>query len=181
MIKTFNMNYKSLLFVLLTILIFSCKENSKKNTDMNSEKTTYYFIRHAEKDKSQQTNDPDLLPIGKNRANYWAEILADKHIEMVYSTDYKRTRQTAESTAKKANVDVKIYKASKLYSKDFQKATKGKTVLIVGHQDTSPKFVNSIIGEKKYQMIADDNNANLYTVTIFPDGKVEHNLSRYNR
>ncbi|WP_121665554.1 SixA phosphatase family protein [Mesonia aquimarina] len=175
------MKLKKILFLFLTVLfIFSCKENSKKDTDMASEKTTYYLIRHAEKNKSQKTNDPILLPMGKVRANYWADLLVDKNIDMIYSTDYKRTKQTAEPTAKKLGLKIKIYDAGNLYSEEFQETTKGKNVLIVGHQDTTPKFVNKIIGENKYPMIADDNNTDFYTVTIFPDGKIEHNLTRYN-
>lgn len=51
--------------------------------------------------------------------------------------------------------------------------TKGKTVLIVGHSNTTPKFVNDLLGEVKYQDIADNNNANLYKVTITNDGKTD--------
>ena len=51
------------------------------------------------------------------------------------------------------------------------KKTKGKTVLIVGHSNTTPMFTNGLLGEKKYDMIADDNNSNLYIVTISDDAK----------
>ena len=51
------------------------------------------------------------------------------------------------------------------------KKTKGKTVLIVGHSNTTPKFTNGLLGEEKYEDIADDNNANLYVVTISKNGK----------
>ena len=53
----------------------------------------------------------------------------------------------------------------------FMKKTKGKTVLIVGHSNTTPMFTNGLLGEKKYDMIADDNNSNLYIVTISDDAK----------
>ena len=41
----------------------------------------------------------------------------------------------------------------------------GKTVLVVGHSNTTPQFVNAILGSGRYSDIQDDNNANLYIVT----------------
>ena len=41
----------------------------------------------------------------------------------------------------------------------------GKTVLVVGHSNTTPQFVNAILGTKQYTDIQDDNNVNLYIVT----------------
>ena len=49
--------------------------------------------------------------------------------------------------------------------------TKGKTVLVVGHSNTTPMFTNGLLGEKKYDLIADDNNANLYIVTVTKNSK----------
>ena len=54
---------------------------------------------------------------------------------------------------------------------NFKKDTNGKTVLIVGHSNTTPIFTNGLIGEKKYKMIDESNNANLYIVTISKDSK----------
>jgi len=42
----------------------------------------------------------------------------------------------------------------------------GKTVLVVGHSNTTPQFVNKIIGKEEYIDIDDLNNSNLYIVTI---------------
>ena len=53
---------------------------------------------------------------------------------------------------------------------------KGKTVLIVGHSNTTPKFANSLLGESKYDDMADDNNASLYKVTISKNGKTSEVL-----
>ena len=41
----------------------------------------------------------------------------------------------------------------------------GKTVLVVGHSNTTPQFVNAILGVDRYSDIQDNNNANLYIVT----------------
>ena len=40
----------------------------------------------------------------------------------------------------------------------------GKTVLVVGHSNTTPEFVNALIKNDFYDQIEDNNNGNLYYV-----------------
>ncbi|WP_299104498.1 phosphoglycerate mutase family protein [uncultured Tenacibaculum sp.] len=136
------------------------------------EPTTYYLIRHAEKDRSNKENrNPDLNTKGLERAKKWAKVFQNVDFDMVYSTNYNRTKQTATPTARNNKLEVVMYDPSNMYTEDFQKATKGKTVLIVGHSNTTPQFVNKILEEEKYKDIDDLNNANLYVVTIINDVK----------
>ncbi len=156
---------KYILIVLISILtlhpIFS-QENI--DTDITS---TYYFIRHAEKDKSNKTNrDPFLLEAGKARANRWGDIFKHVRFDAIYSTDYNRTKATAQPTATKNNLSITIYNPRDLNIPSFLKETQGKTVLVVGHSNSTPAFVNKIIDEEKYEMIDESNNSNLYIVTI---------------
>ena len=58
-----------------------------------------------------------------------------------------------------------------MYTSKFQKDTKGQTVLIVGHSNTTPFFANKILGEYIYEQIADDNNGNLYIITVTKERK----------
>ncbi|MDG5491741.1 histidine phosphatase family protein [Psychroserpens sp. SPM9] len=149
------------------ILVLTLSIPALAQEENQSETTTYYFIRHAEKDRSDKTNrNPDLTEAGKERAIHWSEILQHVKFDAVYSTKYNRTIQTATPTAKKNNLEVSHYDPRTLYSEDFAKATKGKTVLVVGHSNTTPAFVNSVLKQKKYEDIDDNNNGNLYIVTI---------------
>lgn len=142
----------------------------EKETEVTT--TTYYLIRHAEKDRSDKTNrDPHLTEAGLERAENWAEVFKELKFDMVYSTDYNRTKETAAPTAKVNNVEVTYYDPRSMDQQEFFESTKGKTVLIVGHSNTTPMFTNGLLGEKKYDMIADDNNANLYIVTVTKDSK----------
>ncbi len=133
-----------------------------------SEKSTYFLIRHAEKDRSDVENkNPDLTDKGKQRALKWSQLLADYGIEAVYSTEYNRTQQTAKPTAEKLGLKIKNYHPFKLDFAKFLEDTKGKTVLIVGHSNTIPFFTNKLINkENYYQQMADDDNKSLYIVTI---------------
>jgi len=140
--------------------------------EITTETTTYYFIRHAEKDRSDKTNkNPHLTEIGKKRAAHWSEILKHVKFDAIYSTNYNRTKETAKPTATKNGLKLTLYHPFKLDKKTFLNDTENKTVLIVGHSNTTPMFVNSILGFKKYEDIDDGNNGNLYIVTMI-DGKI---------
>jgi 2,3-bisphosphoglycerate-dependent phosphoglycerate mutase len=167
------------LFNLLLIVAFSSPVCSQeKNTD--SDTTTYYLIRHAEKDRSDKTNqNPELTKAGKKRAKNWRKHFKNVDFDAVYSTDYNRTTQTALPTAKKNNLEITIYDPRQLYSEDFQKATKGQTVLVVGHSNTTPQFVNKILSNKKYGDIDDNENRLLFIVTI-SDGKITDEIHFIN-
>ncbi|MCF6346671.1 MAG: histidine phosphatase family protein [Flavobacteriaceae bacterium] len=149
-------------FFLLSLLIIICSSYAQENTT-----STYYLIRHAEKDRSDTTNkNPSLTENGQQRAEKWSQLFEQFQIDAVYSTNYKRTQNTALPTAKKNNLTIKTYHPFKIDMKQFLKDTKGTSVLIVGHSNTTPSFVNKLIGKEVYKDIDDTNNANLYIVTI---------------
>lgn len=156
--------------ILAAILIVSCVAISCQNNE-KQDTTTYYLIRHAEKERGPDVgNDPLLTEKGKGRANFWAKYFKDKKLDAVYSTNTKRTIATAEPTAKEFDLMVKTYDADKMYSSSFEEQTAGKTVLIVGHSNTTPEFVNAIIGEKRYPEI-DDNEFGIVYRVILKNGK----------
>lgn len=157
-----------LLFV--SILFFvSCGDTSKKEIKQEEGITTYYLIRHAEKDRNTN-DDPELVAQGKERAQFWADYFKEIHLDAIYSTDYKRTQQTAAPLANKKGITVQSYDPNAMYNPTFQQNTQGKSVLIVGHSNTTPTFVNLIIGENRYENINDAENGMLYTVTVKKDG-----------
>lgn len=162
---------KKLALILLGILVVfpSCKEKTKTKEEVIS---TYYLIRHAEKDRSDESNkNPNLTEVGLQRAENWAQHFKDVNFDMVFTTNYNRTIQTAKPTSKANKVDLQFYKPSDLKIEEFIAQTEGKTSLIVGHSNTIPKFANDLLGEEKYKDIADTNNANLYKVIISESGK----------
>ena len=155
-----------LLLVVLT-LVAACKESGKINVAEKENTSVYYFIRHAEKDRSDSTNkNPSLTLQGLERANKWALFFKDKNIAAVYSTNYKRTQQTALPIAKEQNLEIISYTAKELISEKFIANNKGKNIVIVGHSNTTPELVNSLLGEKKYEDIADRENNNVFIVTL---------------
>mgnify|MGYP001304488109 FL=1 len=159
--------------VLLFLLFFSLDICSQECTE-------FFLIRHAEKDRSDLENkNPNLNEKGKLRALKWVEILDGINFDKIYSTNYNRTIQTVSPISKKLNIDVSIYSPSALSYKDFILKNYGNKVLVVGHSNTIPGFVNGLINEKVYEQINDLNNSNLYSVTIC-DEAVVHNLLYIN-
>ena len=152
---------KKLLFLFLVLT------NTLISLAQENEITTYYFIRHAEKERSDATNkNPDLTEKGTARAENWSAVFENVDFDLIYATNYNRTIQTATPTSKNNKLEIQLYNPRDLYNNDFKSKTKGKTVLIVGHSNTTPIFVNKIIGLEKYAEIEDTNNSNLYIVTI---------------
>tara|TARA_R100001132_G_C3252959_1_gene79487 strand:+ start:201 stop:731 length:531 start_codon:yes stop_codon:yes gene_type:complete len=162
-----------LLICFVFISTLSCKDEKKNEVIEDVEKvTTYYLIRHAEKDRSDSTNtNPALTVKGLERAKLWARYFDSIPLNEIYSTDYKRTQQTAMHVATKQNVPTESYKPDTLINEDFMLITKGHNVLIVGHSNTTPMLVNRILGTNTYEDIPDDDNSRLYVVTIEGDNK----------
>ena len=161
-------NIKTIVLLLAVLtLVAACKESGKINVAEKENISVYYFIRHAEKDRSDPTNkNPSLTIQGLERANKWAVFFKDKNIAAVYSTNYIRTQQTALPIAKEQNIEIINYTTKELISEKFIANNKGKNIVIVGHSNTTPELVNILLGEKKYEDISDSENNNLFVVTL---------------
>ncbi|WP_396637674.1 SixA phosphatase family protein [Maribacter sp. R77961] len=167
------------IFTISFILFFlSCKEDKPVNNVQEITTTsTFYLIRHAEKDRSDTENiDPELTQKGLGRAMHWAEILSEVDLDAIYSTDYNRTSMTAAPTSVKKNIDVQYYDPRTIDIEQFKIDNLGKKVLVVGHSNTTPDFVNKLIGEDKYAQIDDSENGNLYIVQLVNDTATDTQL-----
>ncbi len=156
---------KALLIFVFVSGFLGCKEEQPIVIDDSI--STFYFIRHAEKDRSDPNNmDPELTQKGLGRAMHWAEILDEIPIDAVYTTDYERTQMTAAPIAVKKNLTVQIYDPAILDLEQFKEENKNRNVLVVGHSDSTPDFVNKLIGHEKYDPIDDGQNGSLFIVEI---------------
>ena len=146
----------------------------------SQEVTTYYLIRHAEKLRIDITDkNPKLNYEGVKRADAWKEVFTNVKLDAVYSTDYNRTKLTAKPTADSKHLPIFLYNPKDMYSESFQHKTKGKAVLVVGHSNTTHVFANKVLGRDEYNPINDDNNSNLYIVSVI-DGKAFSILLKIN-
>ena len=123
-----------------------------------------YFIRHAEKVRDKST-DPLLTEAGEERAIHWANVFKEVDFDAVYSTETLRTVATALPSAAQNNLEIVLYDAKEIDIVALAKQNLGKTLLIVGHSNSTPNLVNNLIGVNRYTEIDDNNFSHLYIVT----------------
>ena len=139
--------------------------------------TTFYLIRHAEKDRTNPDDiDPELNQDGLGRAMHWAEILNEVALDAIYTTDFERTRMTAAPASVKQDITVQVYDPEELNIDQFVADNLGKNVLVVGHSNTTPDMVNKLIGEEKYGPMDDTDNGSLFIVQQTGDKRTNMRL-----
>jgi 2,3-bisphosphoglycerate-dependent phosphoglycerate mutase len=164
------MGYSAMLKLIMKKIILICTFLFISSSCYSQEVTTYYLIRHAEKLRIDITDkNPKLNYEGVKRADAWKEVFTNVKLDAVYSTDYNRTKLTAKPTADSKNLPIFLYDPKDMYSESFQHKTKGKAVLVVGHSNTTHVFANKVLGRDEYNQINDDNNSNLYIVSVIDE------------
>jgi predicted enzyme related to lactoylglutathione lyase/phosphohistidine phosphatase SixA len=133
--------------------------------DTDATFTTIYLVRHAEK-QLDSGKDPELTARGKYRAANLAKFFNHIPLDAVYSTDTIRTRSTAASVVKSQSMELQIYDARSIDHAQFAKDNSGKTVLVIGHSNTIPAFVNALIGQKQYEDLDESEYDDLFVVNI---------------
>lgn len=127
----------------LVVLGGACEEKA-------GDVTTFILVRHAEKG-DDGTEDPALTREGEGRALRLAFMLRDTDIDAIYSTNFRRTKNTAQPLAELQGLEVLPYEPNK--PEEILKIVeqhKGKTVLMVGHSNTIPWTANLLLGKKEY-------------------------------
>lgn len=113
--------------------------------DIKTTDLTLYFVRHAEKQVLAGERDPELTPQGVQRTEALADKMSSIKLSAVFSTDYRRTRNTARPTAQRQNLDIQLYdagKSSEFVTTLLQQAPTGH-YLIVGHSNTLPAMLRA--------------------------------------
>ncbi|MEZ5954418.1 MAG: phosphoglycerate mutase family protein [Hyphomonas sp.] len=139
--------------------------------------TTIYLVRHAEKEAG---DNPPLTLIGRQRADILAQDLKDAGLTAIWSTDYRRTLETAKPTAHMANLPVQLYDPRDLPGfAATLKATPG-VMLVVGHSNTTPELVDLLGGDAGPAIDEATEYDRLYVVEI-RGKRVTSELRRFGR
>ncbi|TPD72137.1 SixA phosphatase family protein [Flavobacterium microcysteis] len=139
----------------------------------NPATTTIYLIRHAE--KADLSSNPELSDAGIKRAKNWAAYFEKTPIDLFYTTMYNRTQQTCSAIAATKQKDILFYKPDAMDLKKIIAENQGKTLLIVGHSNTIPNYINKLLGASKYEDIPESEFGNLYRITV-TDEKISDEL-----
>jgi broad specificity phosphatase PhoE len=131
---------------------------------------TVFLVRHAEKEPTG--NDPSLTEAGRKRAELLATLLGDAGITAIFSSEFKRTQETAAPLAKRLGVSVTVIPAKDvdaLVAKVHALAPGGRA-LIVGHGNTVPQVATRLTGVKVAELTEADYDR-LYVATSRKNGK----------
>jgi broad specificity phosphatase PhoE len=132
---------------------------------------TIFLVRHAERADAGTSGagtmaaDPDLSDAGRARAEALARILRDAGVAAIYTTEFKRTQQTAAPLAKALGIEPTTVPANNPGTLlEALKNARG-NVLVVGHSNTVPDLLRGL-GATPVVKIDDKEFDNLFVVTL---------------
>lgn len=151
---------------------------------------TVFLVRHAER-ADEPRQDPPLTEKGVARSEALARLLSTAGVKAIYTSQFARTKLTAEPLAKQLGVTVtplslKISPSNpRAIAEESTKETVDKimsqvdgSVLVVGHSNSIPDVIKMLggdlvptIDEKKF----DD----LFVVTVYATGKAKVTHLKY--
>jgi len=167
--------------ILFTLLILFCQTALAQD---EFKPTTVFLVRHAEKE-DEPKQDPPLKKEGVARSQELARILSVAGIKAIYTSQFIRTKQTAEPLTAKIGVSATVLtikpnpsnlrliaeeSTAELVNKILQRP--GESALVIGHSNWIPDVIKTLggdvvptIDEKKF----DD----LFIVTVYGRGKAK--------
>ena len=136
-----------------------------------------FLVRHAE--KTADKNDPGLTQEGKARALALANRLGGEGITHIHSSDFIRTRDTAEPLAEKMGLEIQIYDPRDHPAiAETLKKTPGRH-MVVGHSNTTPQLTELLGGDGGTPIVEATEYDRLYVVTTKAGEPVKSYLTRY--
>lgn len=145
---------------------------------------TVFVVRHAEKE-AEPKQDPPLTKEGVARSQELARVLGGANIKAIFTSQFARTRLTAEPLVAKTGATVTsltlkpnpenlrlISEAStaELINKVLQRP--GESVLVIGHSNWVPDVVRMLGGDTAVT-VDEQKFDDLFIVTIYAKGKAK--------
>jgi broad specificity phosphatase PhoE len=134
------------------------------SASIGSAQPVVVIVRHAEKATNGGT-DPDLSSAGRTRADALARILKDSGITGIFTSEFKRTQETAAPTAISAHVTPTVVAAKDTAALVAKLHQLNGNALVVGHGDTIPNLVKAL-GINVPVNISDADYSELFIVTL---------------
>src|SRR5688572_27557963 len=115
-------------FLLVLVVASACAQKDQSIT-------TFILLRHAEKG-NDGTDDPNLTPEGLERSNRIVAMLKNTAVDAVYSTHYKRAKNTIAPLAQSKGLQVLSYEAHQPEVIEAMiKKHQGGTIVVCGHSN----------------------------------------------
>ena len=146
--------------------------------------TTVFLVRHAEK-ADVPGQDPPLSEAGKARAEALARLLQSAGVKGIYTSQFQRTRLTAEPLAKRLGItasaiplSVKPSSPREISDESIRELTKkveahaGEALLIIGHSNSVPDVIRALGGDT-VPKIDESKFDDLFVVTVYAGGRAK--------
>lgn len=132
--------------------------------------TTVIVTRHAEK-SGEGGADPELSTAGAARAQALADAVGESAISAIYTTQYKRTRLTAEPLARSLGVAAQTVTAGAEIdlARRILREHRGETVLVVGHSNTVGTILREL-GSPTPVTLEESDYGDLFILTVPEEG-----------
>jgi broad specificity phosphatase PhoE len=131
--------------------------------------TTIFIVRHAE--KADATKDTDLSGAGRARAEALAKILRDANITAIYTTEFKRTQETAAPLARALGINPTTLAAEDIGALTEKLRAAHGNALVVGHGNTIPDLFKTL-GITEPINIAENDYDELFVVVLAERSKL---------
>jgi phosphohistidine phosphatase SixA len=132
--------------------------------------TNIYVVRHGEK-ASQPADNPHLTEEGNTRAAALKDLLADKNIKHVFSTNFHRTMQTATPLATSKGLQIQMYKSDTTGKFVQRLMNLNENALVVGHSNSVLVLLDSFGVQRNIRTIPETDYDNLFIISL-KNGKV---------
>jgi phosphohistidine phosphatase SixA len=127
---------------------------------------TIVLVRHAEK-ADATSQDPELSDAGKQRAERLIRVAGKYKPGALYSTNFKRTRDTLVPLAAKRKKTVEIYDARKPADLlDTIMKSKYKRHIVSGHSNTVPGLANLIAKKDVFKNLDESEYGVMWVIRI---------------
>lgn len=159
----FKLMKKTILIILFYLIIVP--SFGQNDSISNAEKTQFILVRHAE--KLDASKNPELSELGKKRAEKLNELLKDVAIDKLYATNYLRTQNTLRPISQRTDLKIETYDPNDInFSSNLISENEGKTVVISGHSNSTPKLVNQLIGKEVYKPLDENEYGKIWIITF---------------
>ena len=145
---------------------------------------TVFLIRHAERE-NEPRQDPPLKPEGVARSQELVRLLAASNIKTIITSQFTRTKKTAEPLATKLGLSATVITLKSNPSNPRQIAEEstrevvnkvlerpGENVLVVGHSNSIPDVIK-MLGGDVVPTIDEQKFNDLFVVTVYAKGKAK--------
>jgi broad specificity phosphatase PhoE len=165
-----------LLVPLLAFAVVSCSRQQQGST-------VILIVRHAE--KASDADDSPLNDAGTQRAQSLVGVAQEAGVSAIYTTQFKRNRDTAQPLAQKLGItptEVPVNLQSpgdygKRLAGDIIEKHRGQTVLVIGHGNTVGSIVEGLMG--RAVPLGDVQYSDLLIVTVPASGQAKLIKAQY--